>query len=88
MDYPLSLQNAKIGGYAVANDEAEHKALSDMGYAPAYVAPESPSAADADPAEADGAGHTVESVRAQLDAQGIGYDKRFGVAKLVALLPA
>ena len=38
--YPLNvkLPDPQIG-FAVANDEAEHKALSDMGYLPAYVAP-------------------------------------------------
>lgn len=40
---------------------------------------------DADaPAEAP---ETVESLRAKLDALGIKYDQRFGVAKLAALLP-
>lgn len=79
--YPLSMQLESGVGYAVANDEAEHKALSDMGYAPKFAEP------DADPSESDGAGHTVESVRAQLDAAGIPYDKRLGVAKLLTLLP-
>jgi hypothetical protein len=80
--YPLHMRNTGVGGYAVANDEAEHKALTDMGYEPKYVAVE------ADPNEDDGRGHTVASVRAQLDAAGIAYDKRFGLAKLLALLPA
>ena len=37
--YPLNvkLPDPQIG-FAVANDEAEHKALSDLGYLPAYVA--------------------------------------------------
>jgi hypothetical protein len=52
------------------------------GYGPKYAEP------DADPSEADAEGHTVESVRAQLDAAGIAYDKRLGLAKLIALLPA
>lgn len=82
--YPLKMATAAVDGFALANDEAEHKALSDAGYLPKYEAPEP----EADPSESDGAGHTVESVRAQLDALGIGYDKRFGVAKLLALLPA
>lgn len=80
--YPLNVTHKGLGGFAVANDEAEHKALSEMGYEPMYVEPE------ADPSESDGAGHTVESVRAQLDAAGIAYDKRLGLAKLIALLPA
>lgn len=37
--YPLNMKNAAAGGYAVANDEAEHKALSDAGYEPKYEAP-------------------------------------------------
>jgi len=79
--YPLNLTNAALGGFALANDEAEHKALSDMGYEPAFVAQE------ADPNEDDGNGHTVASVRAQLDAAGIAYDKRYGLARLLTLLP-
>lgn len=43
---------------------------------------------EADPSESDASGHTVESVRAQLDAAGIAYDKRLGLSKLIALLPA
>lgn len=82
--YPLNLSNPAVGGYAVANDEAEHARLSDMGYGPKFVAPEP----EADPSESDGAGHTVASVRAQLDSLSIPYDKRIGVAKLLALLPA
>ncbi len=82
--YPLKMTLTAGIGFAVANDEAEHQALTAGGYGPAYVAPEP----EADPAESDGAGHTVESVRAQLDALGIAYDKRLGLAKLLALLPA
>jgi hypothetical protein len=73
--YPLNLKNSSLGGYAVANDEAEHAALSDMGYEPKLEQAESTD------------GHTVESVRALLDSAGIAYDKRLGLAKLVALLP-
>lgn len=80
--YPLPMTLTSGIGYAVANSEAEHKALTDLGYGPKYAEP------DADPSEADGAGHTVESLRAQLDTLGITYDKRFGLAKLMALLPA
>lgn len=82
MDYPLNMTKASEGGYAVARSEEEHKTLSDLGYEPKFVA-----IADADPNESDGDGHTVQSLRAQLDAAGIAYDKRFGVAKLLALLP-
>lgn len=82
--YPLNL-TFKVGdvcGFAVANDEQEHSALSDAGYEPKFVAP------DADIGESDGQGHTVESVRAALDAAGIAYDKRLKLSNLIALLPA
>lgn len=77
--YPLNLNNAVSGGFAVANDEEEHAALSEAGYEPKFAVSEQ---------ETDEAGHTVESVRAALDAAGITYKKTFGLAKLVALLPA
>lgn len=80
MSYPLSMALVAGIGFAVANDEAEHRALTVAGFGPAFVAP--------DAAETDGAGHTVESARAALDAAGIAYDKRLGLAKLIALLPA
>lgn len=77
--YPLNMQLPSPAiGYAVANDESEHIALSDFGYEPAFVSQE---------ATSDDQGHTVESVRSALDAAGIEYDKRWGLAKLVALLP-
>lgn len=75
--YPLNMQlPAPAIGYAVANDEVEHIALTEFGYEPGYVEPTT-----------DDQGHTVESVRAALDAAGIEYDKRWGLNKLVALLP-
>jgi hypothetical protein len=37
--YPLNMTHS-AGGYAIANDEAEHQSLSDAGYEPKYVAPE------------------------------------------------
>ncbi len=77
MDYPLDMKLPEPGiGFAVANDETEHKALTVMGYSPAWVETQ------------DEAGHTLESVRATLDAAGIAYDKRLGLAKLIELLPA
>lgn len=90
--YPLNLIKAAITatqtaqGFAVANDAAEHAALSEQGYEPKFVAPadEKP----ADPGESDAAGHTVASVRLALDAAGIEYSNRLGLAKLIALLPA
>ena len=38
--YPLPMHNPDAGGYAVANDEAEHKALSEAGYLPPLEAEE------------------------------------------------
>lgn len=75
MTYPLHMQNKALAGYALANDEAEHIALSDLGYEPKY----------AGPAEDDG--ETLETVRAKLDEAGIAYDKRWGLARLQGLLP-
>ena len=74
--YPLGMHNRAAGGFAVANTEAEHRSLTSAGYGPAFVALE--------PANA----HTLETARATLDAAGVAYDKRLGLAKLVALLPA
>ena len=37
--YPLNMTLAAGIGFAVANDEAEHQALTDAGYLPAIVAP-------------------------------------------------
>lgn len=83
MDYPLDLKLPDPAvGFAVANDEAEHQVLTDAGYEPALVV------SDADPSESDAVGHTVESVRATLDAAGITYSKRLGLAKLINLLPS
>lgn len=94
--YPLDLTKPTpdplrvSAGFAVANDEDEHKSLSALGYEPKYVAPapSATAATDADPTEGDDAGHTVESVRAQLDAAGIPYSPRLGLKKLLALLQA
>lgn len=41
--YPLNMQlPAPQVGFAVANDETEHQALTAAGYGPAYVAPAKP----------------------------------------------
>lgn len=79
--YPLNMKlpEPRIG-FAVANDETEHEALSAHGYEPKIVKQE------ADPQESDGQGHTVESVRALLDTQGKSYDRRWGLARLQTLL--
>lgn len=74
--YPLNM-TIKAGGYAVANDAAEHQSLSEQGYEPGYVAPAAPEA----PAR------SIEGVRAELDAAGIAYDKRWGIDKLLEQLP-
>lgn len=75
--YPLNMKlpDPKIG-FAVANDELEHSDLSDAGYEPKYVTDET-----------DNQGHTVASVRAQLDALDITYSNRLGVTRLLDLLP-
>ncbi len=70
--YPLNMKLENGVGFAVANNEAEHKELTGNGYGPAYASNE----------------HTIESVRAELDAAGIEYDKRLGLAKLIELLPS
>jgi hypothetical protein len=74
--YPLNMTNTALGGYAVANTEAEHIALTGYGYTPPFVSAESSSAEQNDKA----------AVMAALDAAGVNYDKRLGVAKLTALL--
>lgn len=35
--YPLNMKLIDGIGFAVANDEAEHQALTEQGYGPAYV---------------------------------------------------
>jgi hypothetical protein len=40
--YPLDMTLVKGIGFAVANDEDEHQALTAKGYGPAYVAPAEP----------------------------------------------
>lgn len=37
--YPLDMKLADGSGFAVANDEIEHQALTAAGYGPAYVPP-------------------------------------------------
>lgn len=75
--YPLNMQlPAPLVGFACANDEAEHISLTEQGYEPAFVK-----------AEKSDEGHTLESVKAALDAAGVEYDKRLGLSKLIDLLP-
>ncbi len=79
--YPLNVIKAALGtapaGFALANDEAEHQALTMQGYEPAYV----------EPARKTDEVATKESIMAALDADDIEYDKRLGIEKLKALLP-
>ena len=82
--YPLRMDNKAAAGFAVANTEAEHRSLTLAGYGPAFVAPAAVPVVAPVVAEV---GHTLDSARAALDAAGIAYDKRFGLAKLVELLP-
>lgn len=79
--YPLNVKLAAGIGFALVNDIDEHRAATAAGYVPALVEP-------ATTVEQDSHGRTVESVRAELDAAGIEYDKRHGLIKLISLLPA
>ena len=40
--YPLNMKLVDGIGFAVANDETEHQALTAAGYGPAFVAPLAP----------------------------------------------
>ena len=84
--YPINLQLAlPVIGFATANDETEHAVLAAMGYLPAPAKKSvQPTGPVMDPPLPE---KSVESVRAQLDAAGITYDKRIGIDKLMALLP-
>jgi hypothetical protein len=97
MIYPLHMRLlGVVVGFAVANTETEHEALTAMGYTPPLVpklaAPDPDPAPTTEPLSEPEAptssGPTVESVRAQLDAAGIEYDRRWGLARLIELLPA
>jgi hypothetical protein len=69
--YPLNLALAAPAvGFACANDEAEHKALSEAGYRPAFVAPAEPKALDRD------------ELLIQAEAKGVKVDKRWSDARL------
>jgi hypothetical protein len=37
--YPLNMHNKAAGGFALANDEKEHRALSEAGYEPKWEKP-------------------------------------------------
>ena len=70
--YPLSVSlPAPLIGFAVANDATEHRTLSDAGYVPAFV---------------QDTAYTLETARDALDAAGVEYDKRLGLAKLIELI--
>jgi hypothetical protein len=91
--YPLNMKRPQpLGGFAVANDEAEHASLTAAGYEPPLsAAPQdevkkqdvSPEGGTSAP---EGAAPTIEQLRAALDAKGIHYDKRMGVKRLQELL--
>lgn len=81
MIYPKWVQRTQDLGPILATNEEEETRYAAMGREPA---PEP----EADPNESDEQGHTVESARAALDAAGIPYKKTFGLARLIALLPA
>ena len=79
-EYPkaLYLGGDQDGDYRIVKDAEQEAAARDAGFRVI---------GEAGPAPADDA-PTIESVRAKLDALGIDYDKRWGVSKLQALLPA
>jgi len=54
MKYPLNMKLVEGVGFAVANDEDEHQALTEQGYGPAYVAPAKPAKGAAKTPAADG----------------------------------
>lgn len=98
MTYPLNMRHRAAGGFALANDEAEHRALSDAGYEPKHVAgPAVETKTYTDGTQVTGVAPlpdesptepTVETLRAQLDAKGIAYDNRWGVKRLSEALEA
>lgn len=79
-------------GARIVQDESE---CPETGWydSPAFIPADEPAAEPAPEAtpeapEAHESAQTVEAVRAQLDALGIDYDRRWGLARLIALLPA
>lgn len=76
MTYPKWIQRTQDLGPILASNEEEEAAYSGMGVDAEASAP-SQEVAD-----------TIHTLRAQLDAAGIAYDKRLGVDRLRALLPA
>lgn len=81
--YPLNMTLKSGIGFAVANDEAEHKSLTEAGHGPEFFVPGS---AQTD-AQSGDATDELSAVRKQLDDLGIAYHPRAGLAKLKALLP-
>lgn len=74
MSYPKWVQRTPDLGPILAANEQEEAEYSGMG-----------TDAEAD-AQGTDAAETIHSLRAQLDAAGISYDKRLGVDRLRALL--
>jgi len=74
--YPLNMTSA--AGFAVANTEDEHKALTALGYGPAFVAQ---AQADAPAAPDPDAAYKAE-LSEKLTALGGTPDKRWGVKRL------
>lgn len=66
--YPLHMSNGI--GFALANDENEHRALTDAGYEPPI----------------EDAGDELDSLRTLADGKGIAYDRRWGVKRMRELL--
>jgi hypothetical protein len=92
--YPLNMQRPEpLGGFALANDEAEHAALTAQGYEPPLsAAPRSAGeqvvSPEVAPEPSVGAAPSIDDLRAQLDAKGIAYSKHAGAKALQKLLDA
>lgn len=74
--YPLHMKSA-AGGFALANTEDEHRALSASGYEPKLVEPEA-----GDSNAGDDTLSEFEQLKAQAEARGIKVPGNWGVKKL------
>lgn len=92
--FPVGMTlKSKQPGFAVANSAEELAALQAAGYVPDIpinAAPADEGDRSSPPGGPDvgtgAAPSTVEEARAALDAKGIAYDKRWGLAKLLGAL--
>lgn len=92
MEYPLhmTVMHHGVPGFAVANDENDHRELSNRGFEPKLVevhASSMPPPLD-DTEDDSGAPDERAQIMKRLDDAGIQYDARLGIRKLKKLLPA